>query len=134
MMRKILGIVVLSLMFCDVGFAKVLNFKCDMLVSINSDYKPYNYKDIMLLQIHLDKKEIWEYDDTNRQWWKFKIDQERSNEVSYIAVDFTDEFKSYQHNDTSVEFNRWTGEYQSDLGGNWSFNKYSCKPISKRLY
>ena len=115
-------------------FAKTLSFKCVEKFYRSSDGKIGVPGNIFLMQIHLSKKEIWEYDDANREMRKFKIDPERSNEYAYVSDSYVDEQKKYNDPWVSIEFNRWTGELNSSWGENWGFWRSECKPINKRLY
>ena len=133
-MKKIFLIIMISFLWSNVVFAKVLKFVCEEKFYRSNGGKIINTGDLLLLRIDLDKNEIWEYDDTNIDYYKFKIDPERSNYDAYVAWDYVEEMKQREKPDTAVEFNRWTGEYQSDRGGSWGFSRYWCKPINKRLY
>ena len=132
-MKKLFLYVFLGLLFCNVSFAKVLNFKCDELLHISSDGEKYNYRDVMLLQIDTSKKEMREYSDTNRAFlFKWKITE--INEYSYISNELTDDTNGTEDMWSSAAFNRWTGEYETEPNKKWGFSRYSCKPISKQLY
>ena len=132
-MKKIILIIFFFTLSSNV-YAKVLNFRCVETLYKTADREIGSPGNIFLMQIHLNKKEIWEYDDENREMRKFKIDPERSNEYSYVSNEYIDEQKSYNDPKVSIEFNRWTGELNCNWGKGWGFWRSECKPINKRLY
>ena len=118
-------------------YAKNYSFKCNENFTRLTDGTRYNYKDILFLQIDTDKRIIKEYDDTNRQFWFFKIND--ISDISYMSEELLyseedTEISADTDSSTQAEFNRWTGEYQSQRNSSWHFSKYSCEQISKRLY
>lgn len=91
-MKKIV-LILFCLILSSNAFAKTLSFKCVENFYRNSDGELGEPGNIFLMQIHLSKKEIWEYDDENREMRKFEIDPERSNEYAYVSNSYVDEQK-----------------------------------------
>tara|TARA_B100000780_G_C20774502_1_gene307538 strand:+ start:51 stop:443 length:393 start_codon:yes stop_codon:yes gene_type:complete len=130
-MKKLLGLIIFSMMFCNVSVAKVLNFECTEKFSRYTDgTENRNSNTLMLLQIDTNKKIMREWSDFTNifhpEWKITKITDYNyySNKpIDYIDLDFY----------TRASFNRWTGSYTSKISGENALYVYNCEP-AKQLY
>ena len=136
-MKKLLAIIILCLLSCNVSFAKIWDFKCTSYFIQVVAKDPYNYtedwnsKYMMHLRLDTSKKIFIIYDDLN----------EDSDDV--IKIDkITD--NQYRHGDIFLEgskefyfFNRYTGVFvqktQNHTGKKKGTDWYQCEN-TKQLY
>ena len=136
-MKKLLGLIIFGMLFCNVGIAKVLDFKCSSYHKrevVSEPYKfteDYDAKYIQHLRLDTSNKTMILFDDWN----------EDSNEV--IKIDKVTD-NQYRSGDSWLEnsksfyfFNRYTGvlveHYKNHSGKTkWTY-WYQCES-TKQLY
>ena len=130
-MKKLLGIIVLSLLFCNTSFTKIIDLSCKGFKSydFNAEKAYYNFKDYMHLRIDTNKKIMTEMSDDGSfsHEWILKEITERFY--------YSDEYKDMNKKDFRIEtnLNRFTGEFFSAWTGDEERYFYHSSP-TKQLF
>lgn len=130
-MKKLLSIIVLSLLFCNTSFAKIIDLSCKGFKSYDFNTKKvnYNFKDYMHLRIDTNKKIMTEMSDSGSfsPEWILKEITER-----YY---YSKEYKDMNETDFRIgaNLNRFTGEFFSARIPDGGRYFYHCSP-TKQLF
>ena len=130
-MKKLLSIIVLSLLFCNTSIAKIIDLSCIGFKSYDFNTKKvnYNFKDYMHLSIDTNKKIMTEMSDSGNfsPEWILKEITER-----YY---YSEEYKDMNETDFRIgaNLNRFTGEFFSASTGDEGRYFYHCSP-TKQLF
>ena len=129
-MKKLLGIIVLSLLFCNVSFAKIIDLSCVGFKSYKDGEVDSTFENYSHIRIDTNKKTLTELSDDGSFSYEWILTE--VNERYYYSDEYKDmDEKKFVYIEANL--NRFTGEFTSQTTRDGRRYFYHCS-TTKQLF